>query len=227
MKQAELLQLLMSKADPKLADFQTKLTPGANKMLGLRLGDMREIAKQISKEPETYLNEEVGEYFEEMMVRGLVIAYGKFETEQRINLINKFVPTINNWAVCDSLVSTMKFINKEKVRYWELIDRYFHSNNEFEIRFTVVTSFSYFLTDDYIDQVLELYKAIHHDGYYVKMAIAWGISVAFVKQREKALQLIESKEIEKWTHNKSIQKCCESFRVSDSDKELLRSLKIK
>ena len=165
------------------------------------------------------------EYYEEILINGLVIAYAKCDVEERLNYIESFVPKIDDWAICDSFCNTLKFVNKNKEIMWEFIQPYLKSYNEFEIRFAVVIILNYYITEDYIDLVLKTLDNIKHDGYYVKMAIAWAISMCFVKFEEKTMAYIKDNSLDDFTYNKSLQKICESLRVDKNTKELIKSMK--
>lgn len=146
---------------------------------------------------------------------------------QRLALVEGFVPKIDNWAVCDVFCGDLKAIKKDLPAGRAFLERYVCSDKEFELRFLAVMLMQYYTGDAYIDDTLKLYQTIRHEGYYVKMAVAWGLSVCFIKQREKTLPLLQSGTLDLLTHNKAIQKCCESRRVSPQDKDLLRGLKRK
>ncbi|MEI3235136.1 MAG: DNA alkylation repair protein [Intestinibacter bartlettii] len=104
-----------------------------------------------------------------------------------MKLIESFVPKIDNWAICDSFCNSLKFVNKNKEKVWEFIQPYLKSNKEFEIRFAVVIILNYYITEDYIDLVLETLDEVKHEGYYVKMAVAWAYITVFCKIRRKKL----------------------------------------
>lgn len=108
---------------------------------------------------------------------------------------------------------------------YEFVLPYLKSQNEYEVRFAVVILMQYFVTDEYINDVLKIYDDIRHNGYYVKMAVAWGISICYVKYRDITLEYLASCNLDDFTYNKSVQKMIESFRVSREDKEMLRSMK--
>ena len=145
--------------------------------------------------------------------------------EERLNYIESFVPKIDNWAICDSFCNTLKFVNKNKEIMWEFIQSYLKSYNEFEIRFAVVIILNYYITEDYIDLVLKTLDNIKHDGYYVKMAVAWAISMCFIKFEEKTMAYLKDNSLDDFTYNKSLQKICESLRVDKNTKELIKSMK--
>ena len=114
---------------------------------------------------------------------------------------------------------------KHMKEMWEFLEQYINSKNEYEIRFALVMYLNYFLTDDYIDKILCKIDKITNKEYYVQMAIAWLISFAYIKKKEKTQKYLLDNNLDKFTLNKSIQKICESYRVSNEDKEKLRKYK--
>lgn len=217
-------------ADEKYKKFQSSLCPNTDNIIGVRMPKIRQIAKQISKESGIkFLDTYKPEYYEEKLVYGMVIGYTKMTIKERQKYLDKFIPTIDNWAVCDGACSTYKFTIDNQEKMWDYIQKYVNTNNEFEVRFSVVMMMIYYINDEYIDKVLEIYNNINLDKYYVKMAIAWGISVAFVKYEEKTMKFLKSKnnKLDKFTYNKSLQKIIESYRVDDSTKDIIRKMKIK
>lgn len=215
---------LFNNQDPEYKAFHAKLIPNVStdKIIGVRVPVLRKIAKQAVKE-----NAHIDtEYYDEKMVKGFAVGYKKCSIEEHLNELRKFIPLIDNWAVCDCACSTFKFTVNNKEEVWNFIQPYLYGG-EYGIRFAVVMIMDYYLTDDYIDKALEILSSIKSDYYYVNMAIAWAISVAFVKYEKKTLPLIEGKVLSAWVHNKSIQKICESYRVEKSTKEYLKTLKYK
>lgn len=189
---------------------------------------MRKMAKQIAKEnPEEFLNNVPIEYYEEKMLYGFVIGYYKTELKKRLEYLDKFVPMIDNWAVCDCSCSTFKFTSYAQKEVWQYLQKYCQSKKEYELRFAIIMLMSYYLTEEYIDKVLAIYDTIKHDGYYVKMAIAWAISVAYVKFPQKVMALLKQNHLDDFTHNKAIQKMIESYRVEKEVKEEIKNMKRK
>lgn len=227
-KVMELRKELFKLADEEYKKFHSSLCPSVDNIIGVRLPKLREIAKKISKEnPIEFLNNYKCEYYEEKMVYGLVIGYMKAKLDEYLKYLDIFVPMIDNWAVCDACTATLKFTNKNREAMWNYIQKYLNSNQEFEVRFAVIMMMDYFLTDEYVDKVLEEYEKIHLDKYYVKMGIAWGISVAFVKHEEKTRTFLQNNALDKETFNKAIQKIIESNRVSKEVKDEMRRMKRK
>lgn len=219
-------QQLINLADQKYKQFAINLSPGIENILGVRLPLLRNIAKDLSKDnSKEYLNNNDFKYYEELMIQGLIIGYLKVDNEIRFKYIKDFIPNINSWGVCDSFCSNLKFTKKNLSEVWNFILPYTLSENEFEIRFAVVMMLNFYILEDYIDDVLNILNNINNDGYYVKMAVAWAISYAYIKFPEKTLNLFKNNNLDKFTYNKSIQKIIESNRVSKEDKVILKSMK--
>ena len=222
----DLRDKLFELSDDKFKTFHSRLCPNTDNIIGVRLPLLRQIAKEIAKgDWRNFLSNSKEEYYEEILINGLVIAYAKCDVEERLNYIESFVPKIDNWAICDSFCNTLKFVNKNKEIMWEFIQPYLRSYNEFEIRFAVVIILNYYITEDYIDLVLKTLDNIKHDGYYVKMAVAWAISMCFVKFEEKTMAYLKDNSLDDFTYNKSLQKICESLRIDKNTKELIKSMK--
>ena len=212
--------------DAKYRDFQSELCPNVEDIMGVRVPQLRELAKKIASQDavEFLENYEPG-FYEERMIYGLVIGYMKEDLETKLKYLDKFVPLIDNWAICDCCCATFKFTNQNLEAVWEYIQKYVTSQNEFEVRFAVIMLMDYYINDKYIDRVLKIYNSIKLDAYYVKMGVAWGISVAYIKQKEKTAKFLKKNNLDDFTFNKAIQKLIESYRVCEGEKEVLRSLK--
>lgn len=212
----------------RVQKFHSSLCPNINDIIGVRLPKLREIAKLVAKDnPINFLEEYKCEFYEEKMVYGLVIGYMKADFSTRLKYLDIFVPMIDNWAICDCCASTYKFTNKNLDEMYQYLQKYITSENEFEVRFACIMLMDYFLNDKYIDRVFEIYNNIKLDKYYVKMAIAWAISVAFVKYEEKTREFLQNNALDKFTFNKSLQKIIESNRVSKEVKDEMRQMKRK
>ncbi|MBU5336439.1 DNA alkylation repair protein [Intestinibacter bartlettii] len=217
---------LFELADDKYKKFHSNLCPNTENIIGVRLPQLREIAKEITKgDWRGFLSTSKEDYYEEVLINGLVIAYAKCDVDERLNYIKDFVPKIYNWAICDTFCNTLKFVNKNKEAVWDFIQPYLKSSKEFEIRFAVVIILNYYITEDYIDIVLETLDKVRHNGYYVKMAVAWAISICFVKFEEKTMLYLKNNNLDDFTYNKSLQKICESLRVDKKTKALIKSMK--
>lgn len=216
---------LKTMGEEKYGKFSSALIPGTENMLGVRLPKLREYAKTLAAEEGTSALEGNDVYFEEKMIRGMIIGYLKIGIEERLELVQGFIPLIDSWSICDSFVCTMKFPKKVMPRVWDFIRPYIHSEKEFEQRFAAVMMLNKFVNEEYIDKVLSAYKEINTEAYYSSMGVAWGIAECYIKFPEKTRPLIEEKSLDRQTHNKAISKICDSFRVTDEDKNYLRGLR--
>lgn len=222
-----LREYLYEAVDEKYREFHSSLCPNVNDILGVRIPKLREMAKTIAKDnPIEFLEKYVCEFYEEKMIYGLVIGYMKADLETRIKYLNKFVPMIDNWAVCDCACSTYKFTQKNMEEMFEYIKKYVFSNKEFEVRFACIMLMDYFLIDEYIDEVFQIFNNIKLDKYYVEMAIAWAISEAFIKNEKKTREFLANNTLSVNTFNKALQKIIESNRVDDKTKDEMRKMKI-
>lgn len=236
----EILKVLFSLADEEYRDFQStlvpnksgvvgSLVPGDKGIIGVRMPRLRALAKEIAKSDywEDFTKSGGHGLYEEDMLKGLVIGLAKCPEQQRLEYVKSFVPTIDNWAVCDCFTGSLKSYKKQPELIEDYVNSCLFSDSEFTVRFAACMLMDYFINDEYIDSTLEKLSSITHDGYYVKMGVAWALSVCFVKYRDKTLELFSDCRLNPWTQNKAIQKCRESYRVSLDDKELLLKYKLK
>lgn len=224
----ELLEKMEGMADEDYKKFHQKLVPGLTNLFGIRTPQLRALAKEICSENwQGYLSQAKNSTYEEIMLQGVVIGAAKCDIETRLIYTKSFIPKIENWAVCDSFCSGLKATKKNLPRVRDFLVPYLQSDKEYELRFAVVMLMSYYTDDIYIDDTLQRLNQITHEGYYVKMAVAWALSVCFIKQREKTLKLFKKNTLDTFTFNKALQKCRESFRVSKEDKEFLQRMKRK
>ena len=199
-------------------------------MLGIRIPQLRKLAQQIIKEAslEECIQSIDDKYFEEIILQGLVIAYGKDTFENKKSKIKEFIPKIDSWAICDTFVPTLKIKDRELENAWEFILNYINSDKEFEVRFAVIMMMDYFIIDKYVDNVIGLLDNVKNNGYYAKMGIAWCLAEIGVKYNEKLLKYLKGKNnLDKFTYNKTLQKMIESYRISKEQKIILKGMKIK
>lgn len=221
-----LIQHLEALADEPYRKIQNRIVPGVENILGVRVPKLRNLAKQLARQDwRSYLLEAQDTSYEEIMLQGLVIGYAKTEQEEAFRLIADFVPKINNWAVCDVCCSSFRTAAKDRNKLLSFLQPYLQSESEFELRFAVIMLMDFLVTDAYIDTLLKIYDGIRHDGYYVKMAVAWALSVCFVKYPDKTMAYLHSSTLDDWTYNKALQKILESFRVDDETKAVIRGMK--
>ena len=222
----ELREKLFEVQDKEYQKFQSKLCPNIDNIIGVRIPILRKMAKQIAKEnAEEFLNNTKIEFYEEKMLYGFVIGYMKENLSEKIKYLDKFVPMIDNWAICDCSINTFKFVQNNLEEIWNYLQKYVKSNKEYELRFAIIMLMDYYLVDNYIDKVLDLYNQIKNDGYYVKMAVAWAIAEAYIKYPEKVMKILKENDLDNFTYNKTLQKMIESYRIDESVKDFLRKMK--
>lgn len=222
----EVRESLHNNADPKYKEFHQSLVPGLDSMIGVRVPKVREIARKAAKSNWQEEWEQLSDQcYEELLIKGMLIGYGKLSQAQQAEYLRKFVPSINNWAICDCCQSTWKFMKKDREFWFSFLQPYFYSDQEFEVRFAVVAVLDHFVEKEYLDRIFTLFSEIHQEGYYVNMAVAWALSVYYVKFPEETWNYLCENQLNDFTHNKAIQKIRESYRVSKEDKEKLLTLK--
>ncbi len=181
------------------------------------------------KEPVSAMPAEEIQYMEELMLYGMVIGCMKEKLEILFPYIRRYIARIDNWSLCDSFCAGLKQTKKEPELMWDFLQPYLRSDREFDLRFGVVMLMDFYVTPEYIDDLLKIYDGIRHEGYYSKMAVAWALSVCLIKQWDKSYAYMSSADnhLDEFTYVKTVQKCRESFRLSEEQKALLRELKEK
>lgn len=212
--------------DKKYALFQSKLTPTISRdsIIGVRVPELRKIAKRLggSLEAGEFIKNLPHGYFDENILHGLLISEIK-DYAECIRKIDKFLPYVDNWAVCDTM--SPKVFKKNKGALINKITQWSSSARVYECRFGIRMLMSYFLDEDFRNEYLKTPTCIKSDEYYVKMMIAWFFATALAKQWSATVIYLECNNLDKWVHNKTIQKACESYRITKEQKEYLRSLK--
>ncbi len=218
---------LLKYQDIKYKEFQSKLVPNidSNTIIGVRTPDMRNIAKEVfgTKEAEEFLSVLPHNYYEENLVNFFLISMIK-DYDECIKEVERFLPYIDCWPVCDQASS--KVFKKNHDKLLPLIKKWIKSKHVYTSRFGIRVLMNEFLDKDFKEEYLELVASKKGDDYYLKMMVAWYFATALAKQYDASIKYIENKKLDPWIHNKAIQKALESFRVLDEHKEYLRTLKI-
>lgn len=221
----EIVQELYKLADEKYADFQAKLTPNVDRKLfiGVRVPNARKLAKEIYKlgDYEMFLAELPHKYYDEYMLHGLILSEFK-DYDNCISEVDRFLPYVDNWAVCD--IMSPKCFKKNKDKLIEKILEWSSSNLVYTCRFGMEMLMTYFLDEDFRPEYLEIPAKVKNDDYYAKMMVAWFFATALAKQWDATIPYIENKKLGDWTHKKTIQKARESYRITDEQKEHLKTL---
>lgn len=223
----QIRERLFALSEPEFQKFSAALIPGEERMLGVRLPALRALAKEIARSDgwADYLAATPRDYFEEIMLRGMIIGAVRISPEERISRIQAFIPEIDSWSICDSFCAGLKFTAKNRETVFSFVRPYCGSKKEFEARFGYVMLLDFFLTEEYIDAVLSLVSSFSHPAYYAKMAVAWLLATALAKFPSQAMHCLKTAPLDDFTYRKTIQKALESFRVSPALKQELRKLR--
>ena len=218
-------ELLLLK-DGVNAEFEAKLIPVDHAFLGARLPDLRKLAKRIAKEDrDGYLGSWEPEFFEDYMLRAMVLAYSKVPVDERLRLYEDFIPLIDNWSVCDSFCATWKPKPEEKEVLWDFLQPHLRSGEEFRMRFAVVMMMDHYLEEPYVDRVISAMDAARSDGYYLRMAVAWCLATCLARFPDRTMDYLRGGNLDDWTFLKTIQKALESYRIPDGTKAELRAMR--
>ena len=222
------LSSLREEADLTYQKFHGNLLGISFPLIGIRTPRLKELAKQIARTSyRDFLSCNTHDTYEEITLHGFVLCYVKEDFKTITQLLDEFLPYINNWATCDLICSNLKIMKKETELGFSLCQRYYHSSNPWIIRFSLVLYLSYFMKDEYIDSILEQAFSLKREEYYVKMANAWLICMCYINFKEKTLVYLKKNTLDDWTHNKAIQKIKESNRIQKEEKIYLNTLKRK
>lgn len=221
----DLRDRLLENSDPEYKAFNDKLANTNLPTIGIRIPTLRKIAKDYYWVIDEIFDSFTGRtpYFEEILCLGIVLSKAKIELSARKEYILKWLGYVDSWALTDTSVYQPK--DGEKEEYFDFLTTLSKCDGEFYIRYGAVGLFKYI--DDRPSDVLEIYKCVKFGAYYVDMAVAWGICELLVKFYDIAIGAIENNIFPPFVHNKAIQKSIESFRISDEQKDYLRSLRIK
>lgn len=214
-------------AEEKYRIFSSSLTPGKDNILGVRLPLLRKMAAKLAKgDFRTYLSEASDDSMEEVLLQGMVIGCCKADIKEKLSLAAGFVPKIDCWAVCDSFCNGLKIAKTHPEQVWEFLQPYLRSDREYELRFGVVMLLHY-QTEEYAPLVFAHFDRIRHEGYYVKMAVAWVLSMYYVNFPELTLEYLKDNQLDDVTYHKALQKITESLRVGAEEKNMIRDMKRK
>lgn len=216
---------LFALQDREYQKFQQKLIPNLapDRIIGVRTPELRKLAKQIS-DAEGFKKELPHAYFEEDQLHSFLLAEGK-DFNKTVEEVEAFLPYVDNWATCDQL--TPKVFKKHHRELLTHIRRWLKSDHPYTVRFAMKMLMDHFLDGDFDSEYPELVASVTSEEYYVRMMQAWYFATALAKQCDAALPFITEHRLEKWTHNKAIQKAVESFRITSEQKEILKQYRIK
>lgn len=230
----EIQKYLFTLQDKEYQVFQAKVVPNipSNTIIGVRVPLIRAYAKELMKNGESGAKKQVEKfletlphkYYEENLLHGFLVEKIK-DFDRAVEMEDKFIPFIDNWAVCDTTHPKCFKKNTDKLMPW--IQKWLSSGYTYSLRYGVNALMTWYLDEEFRPEQMEMVIGVKSEEYYVNMMNAWYFATALAKQWDLAVKVIEEKRLDVWTHNKTIQKAIESFRVTEEHKEYLRSLRIK
>ena len=227
MLEEEIRNKLFRLRDEKYRNFQSRLIPSvsADTVIGVRTPDLRRYAKQLVKreDRQVFLDDLPHRYFDENQLHAFIVSEIK-DYEKCMEQVSRFLPYVDNWATCDQL--SPKAFGKHQTELMEKIRGWICSDETYTIRFGLGMLMRHFLDDSFDPSYLDMASVVRSEEYYVNMMTAWFFATALAKQYDAAVPFIEEHRLDAWTHNKTIQKATESYRITPEQKEYLRSLKI-
>ena len=222
-----ILSLLFSKQDLAYRSFQAPLIPNLDKdlFIGVRLPELKKMAKEIGDKEfaKEFIKKLPHHYYDENQLHAFLIVNIK-NYETCLKEVERFLPYVDNWAVCDTMKPAIFKKNKDKLII--KIKEWLKSDHIYTVRFAIGQLMSLYLNEDFKEEYLDLVSHIRSEEYYLNMMIAWYFATALAKQWDSTIKYIEEKKLSSWVHNKTIQKSLESYRVSEEHKEYLKTLKI-
>lgn len=220
-------ELLFQLQDKGYRDFQSKLIPTipVETIIGVRIPTIRKLAKEYGKDLESveFLKQLPHTYYDENILHALLVAEIK-DYEVCVKEVERFLPYVDNWAVCD--IFSPKVFRKNKDKLIDKIREWTASDHPYTCRFGMEMLMTHFLDEDFRVEYLEIPATVHSEEYYVNMMIAWFYATALAKQWDATIGYIEDQRLDTWTHNKTIQKARESYRITPEQKEYLKTLKM-
>ena len=225
MNREEIVAELFRLQDKGYAALQKTIIPtaGEDEIIGVRTPDLRKLAKKLSGDEDTasFLAALPHEYFDENQLHAFVISLEK-EFDKCVQSVEAFLPFVDNWATCDQL--SPKVFRKHRPELLEHIGAWLETDATYTVRFGVGMLMQHFLDEAFDPAYPARVAALRSDEYYVNMMIAWYFATALAKQYDRVLPFLEDRRLDRWTHNKTIRKAVESFRITPEQKAYLRTL---
>ena len=224
--ETDIQRRLFALADPVYRDFQCRLTPSITKerVIGVRTPALRALARELrgTDEAAAFLRALPHEYYDENNLHGYLISeLGDYD--EAVAAVDAFLPQVDNWATCDGL--SPRVFRKHRAELWNKIPEWLASDRTYTERFGIGMLMNHFLDADFRPEALTRAAVLRSDEYYVNMMIAWFFATALAKQWDAALPYLTQRRLDRWCHNKTIQKAVESYRITDEQKAYLRTLK--
>jgi len=215
------LNSLYNLQDIKYKEFYSKLGINGNNMIGIRVPMLKKIAKDISKNNYiSFIKYNTHNTYEEILIHGLIICYIN-DFDIVLSLLSDYIQYIDNWALCDTIIANLHIWRNNTDKGLNFVIWCLKQENMWYKRVGYVLLLEYYINNDYLDTIFNLCNEYQSNDYYVKMAIAWLISICYIKYPNKTLIYIKDNKLDDWIHNKAIQKIRESKRIDKITKDML------
>lgn len=222
------INTLYKNSDTKYKEFTKSLLPSNSKynLLGVRIPILKTLARSISKEDYlSFIKINNHKTFEETLIHGLIIGYIKTDINTIIKLYKEYIKYVDNWSLCDSTVNNLKIIHKYPKEGLKLVKWCLNHKKDYYKRVGYVLLLNYYVKEEYLEYIFNACNNNENDNYYVKMAIAWLIAESYIKYPNITIKYIKNNSLDKWTHNKAIQKIKESNRIDINEKNIINRYK--
>lgn len=224
----EIREKLQSLQDTGYRNLQCRILPTVNSetIIGVRTPDLRQLAKQMAKreDVEEFLNDLPHAYFDENQLHAFILS-GIKDFHKCVDAVSQLLPYVDNWATCDQLSPKVFGRHRDELLPWTR--KWIADGSTYTVRFGVGMLMQHYLDDAFDPAYPSLVAEIRSGEYYIRMMVAWYFATALAKQYEAIIPFLEEKKLDVWTHNKTIQKAVESYRITEEQKDYLRSLRIK
>ena len=225
---ADILEKLFALQDKNYRAFQSKLMPTVppETVIGVRTPLLRKLAKELSGTPqaESFLRCLPHTYYEENNLHAFLVEKIR-DYPTALAETERFLPYIDNWATCDCFCP--KVFAKHKAELIPSIRRWLDSDKVYTVRYAMGMLMRYYLDEEFQPEYLAWVADVHSEEYYLNMMRAWYFATDLAKQPDTALPWLTERQLDVWTHNKTIQKAVESFRIPPEMKQQLRMLRIR
>lgn len=218
MKSSEVIKILKENEDIEYKKFSERIIDTNYPMIGVRTPILKKLSKSMSKDILELNNEK---YYEEVLLKLFVISNIK-DKEEYDKYFNKYIFKIDCWSLCDSFIAASKIIKKNKEYYFNVVEHLLRDDYVFAVRVGIVILLNYYVEEEYLFKIFDLVGSINREEYYIKMAIAWLLSICYIKYPKETSEYLDNTKIDDFTYNKTISKICDSYRVDKETKEKLK-----
>lgn len=219
---------LLARGNEEYAKFNARIVNTDKTVIGVRVPDLRKYANRLARNSsfddiKKYIDTLDSSIFEQVLLAGLLINASELSDREKIMLTKQYLKLTDSWAEIDIFTSKRKKFD-EKL-WWVFANQSLSSPDEFTVRYGVIEMIANFLNNAYIEKVFQALRDIKHDGYYVRMGIAWLYATSAVDYYDRTLEEIQKSHLSTWTKKKTLTKMCESYRFSDEQKKTIRALR--